>query len=96
MKISHITSILKILTDLSAKDNNKKRFCRYCLQCFSSEKVVEEHQKVCLKINGKQNLKLRSGSIKFKSHFKQLVVPFKIYADFELILKGANDKNDKK
>ena len=31
--------------------------------------------------------KLKSGSISFKNHFKQLPVPFKIYADFECILK---------
>ena len=37
---------------------------------FSSEKILEEYQKVCLKINGKQTAKLRSASIKFKNHFK--------------------------
>ena len=31
--------------------------------------------------------KLKSGSISFKNYFKQLPVPFKIYADFECILK---------
>ena len=38
-------------------------------------------------INGKQNLKLKSGSISFKNYFKQLPVPFKIYGDFECISK---------
>ena len=33
------------------KNKNKKHFCRYFLQCFSSKKVLEEHQKFCLKIN---------------------------------------------
>ena len=33
------------------------------------------------------NVKLKSGSISFKKYFKQLPVPFKIYADFECILK---------
>ena len=37
-----------------AKCKNRKHFCKYCLQCFSSEQTV----------------KLRSGSIKFKNHFK--------------------------
>ena len=46
--------------------SNKKPFWRYFWQCFSSEKVLQEHKKVCLKINGKQSVKLRSGSIKFK------------------------------
>ena len=65
------------------KHKNKKHFCRYCLQCFSSERVLVEHKKTCLEINGKQTVKLRSGSIKFKNHFKQLAAPFKMHADFE-------------
>ena len=39
------------------------------------------------KINGKQTVKLRSSSIKFKNHFKQLAVPLKIYADFDCNVK---------
>ena len=57
-------------------NKNKKHFFKYCLQCFSSEKVLEEHKKVCLKINGKESVKLKSGSIQFKNNFKQLAVPF--------------------
>ena len=56
-----------------------------------------EHKETCLKINGKQTLKIKSGSIKFKNYFKQLVVPFKIYADFESVLKrvrGSDRKNN--
>ena len=41
----------------------------------------------CLIINGKQSVKLKIGSISFKNYFKQLPVPFKIYDDFECILK---------
>ena len=69
------------------KNNNKKHFCKYCLQCFSSEKVLQEHKENYLIINGKQSVKLRSGSIKFKNYFKQLAEPFKIYADFESLFK---------
>ena len=32
-------------------------------------------------------MRLKSGSISFKNYFKQLPVPFKIYADFECILR---------
>ena len=55
-----------------------------------------EHKENCLIINGKQSVKLKSGSINFKNDFKQLPVPFKIYADFECLLKGVeiNDKNN--
>ena len=61
------------------KNKNKKHFCKYCLQCLE--------MKTFLKINGKQSVKLRSDTIKFKNHFKQLAVPFKTYVDFESILK---------
>ena len=49
-----------------------------------------------MKINGKQNVKLKSGSIGLKNHIKQLAVLFKIYADFECNVKGvkSNDKNN--
>ena len=42
-----------------------------------------------LKINGKERIKLKSGSIKFNNHFEQLGVLFKIYAEFESVLKGV-------
>ena len=94
MKTSFIMSILKILTDLCAI--RQKHFCKYCLQCFSSKRVLIENKEICLKINGKERVKLKIDSIKFKNYFKQLATPFKIYADFQSILKGVknNDKNN--
>ena len=65
------------------KNRNKKFFCKYCLQCFNSEEVLTEHKKYCLTLNGRQSVKLKSGSISFKNYSNQLAVPFKIYADFE-------------
>ena len=40
------------------KHKTKKHFCRYCLQCFSSERVLIEHKEICLEINDKQSVKL--------------------------------------
>ena len=40
------------------KRKNKKWFCKSCLCCFSSEKVLLEHKKDCLMINSGQNVKL--------------------------------------
>ena len=42
------------------KNKNKKYFCKCCLQCFSSEKVLIEHKENCLITNGKQSVKLKS------------------------------------
>ena len=65
------------------KNKNKKWFCRSCLQYFSSESVLIKHKKNCLSINGKQSVKLEKRIIEFKNYFKQMPVPFKIYADFQ-------------
>ena len=35
------------------KNRNKKHFYKYCLQCFSSERVLVEHKETCLKVNRK-------------------------------------------
>ena len=40
------------------KYHGKKHFCRYCLQCFSSSKVLECHVKHCLAINHKKSVLL--------------------------------------
>ena len=73
-------------------------FCKSCLQCFSNENVLIKHKENCLSINGKQSVKLGE-IIKFENYFKQIPVPFKIYADFECNLKsvecneGSHTKN---
>ena len=63
--------------------NNKKPSCKYCSQCFCSERGLVEHKETCLNLNDKQSAKLRSCSIKFKNYFKQLAVLFNVYGDFE-------------
>ena len=45
--------------------------------------MLTEHKEVCLSINGAQSVRLEKGTIEFKNYFKQIPVPFKIYADFE-------------
>ena len=80
MMINHITCTLKILTRLFfiKKIKNKKWFCKSCLQCFRSENVLIKHKEDCLSILGQQSINLEKGTIKFKSYFKQLPIPFKI------------------
>ena len=64
-------------------------FCKSCLQCFSSENVLTKHKEDCLSINGKQSVKQEEGTNEFENYFKQIPVPFKIYADFECNLRGV-------
>ena len=42
-----------------------------------------KHREDCLSINGKQSVQLDEGTIEFQSYFKQIPIPFKIYAEFE-------------
>ena len=71
------------------KNKNKKYFCKSCLQCFSSKNVLTKHKEACLSINGAQSVRLEKGTIEFKNYFKQIPVPFKIYAGFECNLKSV-------
>ena len=73
-----------------SKYKEKKHFCMFCLQCFSSERVLAKHKSNCLTINGRQAINMpKKGEniLKFKNFHKQLPVPFVIYADFEAITK---------
>ena len=51
--------------------------------------MLTEQKNVCLSINGAQSVWLEKGAIEFKNYFKQIPVPFKIYADFECNLEGV-------
>ena len=64
------------------KNKNKKYFCEYCLQCFSSERILVEHKKICLKLSGKQTVKLKSGFIDLKRYSDK----YQLHLIFMLIL----------
>ena len=71
------------------KNKNKNYICKSCLQCLSSKNLSTKHKKVCLSINGAQSVRLEKVTIEFENYLKQIPVPFKIYADFECNLTGA-------
>ena len=41
-----------------SKHKERKHFCMYCLQCFSSERVLTNHVNNCLTINGAQAINI--------------------------------------
>ena len=49
--------------------------------------MLDSHKKDCLLINGDQDVKLEKGFIEFKNFNRQIPLPFKIYANFECLLK---------
>ena len=75
----------------------RKYFCRYCLQAFSTEKMLKPHIKDCFNINGKQRIIMpKNGKyVKLRNYEKKL--PFKICADFEILLvrEGNGRQNPK-
>ena len=71
------------------KHANRKHFCKFCLQCFSQERILNSHIPRCLVINGTQAVEMpeEGSKVHFKNYHKQLMAPFVIYADFESITK---------
>ena len=83
------------------KHKERKHFCMYCLQCFSSERVLNNHKDNCIQVNGTQAVKMPdedNNILKFNNFHKQQPVPFVIYADFEAItekISGCQPNNNK-
>ena len=83
------------------KHKERKHFCMHCLQCFSSERVLNDHRDNCIQVNGTQAIKMPDKDkniLKFNNFHKQQAVPFVIYADFEAItekISGCKPNNDK-
>ena len=70
------------------KHKERKHFCMHCLQCFSSDRVLNNHKDNCIQVNGTQAIKMPTKDnniLKFNNFHKQQQVPFVIYADFEAI-----------
>ena len=56
--------------------------------------MLTEHKEICLNINGAQSVRFEKRKIEFKKYFKQMPVPFKIYAGFECNLKSVESFED--
>ena len=80
------------------KHEHRKHFCMHCLQCFSSERVLNNHKDNCIQVNGTQAIEMpEPGSkIAFKNYRRQLPAPFVIYADFEAITEKVGEKASQK
>ena len=50
---------------------------------------MTEHKEYCLSIDGAQSVRFEKVTIEFKNAFKQIQVPFKVYADFECNLSSV-------
>ena len=83
------------------KHKESKHFCMHCLQCFSSERVLNDHRDNCIQLNGEQAVKMPNKDnniLKYNNFHKQQPIPFVIYVDFEAItekISGCKPNNDK-
>ena len=66
----------------------KTDFCHYFLHAFITKRILKRHIRDCFKINGNQTIKMpkKDESVKLKNFERKIKTPFKIYADFEIIL----------
>ena len=88
-ELSHCCLIKDLNGFLSRSEsgNSKYYFCPYCLQSFTKEKLLHDHQSHC-SVNGAQKVVLSSDTenvLIFKDFHKTQKVPFVIYADFECV-----------
>ena len=79
----------------NTKHEEKKHFCMNCLQCFSSEELLTNYEKVCLKIKDKEsvNVPKKGNNLQFDNYHKQWKVSFVIYADFGSNLREVQKPN---
>ena len=64
---------------------DRKHFCHYCLQSYSTVQILDRHVNDCFEINCKQMIKMdkKGESVKCKTYMRKTKLPFMIYADFE-------------
>ena len=57
-----------------------------CLDCFTEQRILDNHKETCIVINKTENITYESGTIKFEHYQNLIPTPFRIYADIECIL----------
>ena len=89
-----IKSLSRLLGSKSSKHHGKQYFCLNCLQSFHSEESRDKHCNYC-KDNEAVKIEMpKEGSfVEFHDGQNQFKVPFTVYADFEAILKPAEESN---
>ena len=92
---SHYTLIKnfhRLVRSQKTGTNKKKLFiCKRCFWHFSKEELLDKHIEYCL--NNKTavvDMPPKNKFIHFKNYYKQLPIPFVVYADFECFTKPMN------
>ena len=70
------------------RHKGKKYFCKYCDNCFNTEKILQKHEKYCSNHKAVGIRMPKEGTmLSFKNHCKKMRVPFVVYADFESFME---------
>ena len=90
--VSHYTLIKNfhrlIISQKTSSKNGKIFICKKCFTHFTKEELLEKHIKYCSN-NETVSVKMPEPNtmLYFKNYYKQLPIPFVVYADFECFTK---------
>ncbi|XP_072394634.1 uncharacterized protein [Diabrotica undecimpunctata] len=87
----HITNLSRLISRQVNKRKTKLFLCNRCLNYFSTEGKLSEHEKMCANINNCKMSFPKYESVSFKNYTYKQTTPFVIYADFECMLEKVTD-----
>ena len=81
-------------SQITSRTNGKIHICKRCFSHFSKEELFQRHIEYCSS-NESVVVKMPAKNLKlgFKNYFKQLPIPFVVYADFECFTKSIETCN---
>jgi len=91
----HVKNLSRLIAHRS-KNTKRSHVCLSCLQVFSSERVLEKHERCCL-VHSPQQVVFPEPdkcNLTFDSHRCEHPFDFYYVADFQSILKPHDDDND--
>ena len=87
---SHVKKLTALLYDQN-RPNESKHFCERCLHGYSRKELLGRHKLECKGLlkspTRTEMLKDGENKMSFTSYYKQMKVPYAIYADFECVLE---------
>ena len=85
---SYVKRLTALLLEQS-KNSNSKHFCERCLHGYTMRDFLERHKPECkglLKSPTRMEIpKVGENKMAFKNYYKQMKVPYVVYADFECV-----------
>ena len=75
-----------VRSQITKRTNEPIQICKRCFSHFTTQELLDKHMKYCYNNNTSFVKMPKPGSnLHFKNYYKQLPIPFCVYADFECI-----------